>query len=77
MTIFKDGDRVWIQRTECVENVDMIRKVQIVEKVYDMPCDDEPDAQAIDIVGSDYLYNNEDLIHEGEKQDENKKIQHR
>ena len=64
MTKFKAGDRVWIERIDHVENVDMIRNVQIVESVQDILCDDEPNAQMISIVGSNFIYGNEDLKHE-------------
>ena len=47
MDKFKPGDKVWIERTDFVENADMIRNIQVVEKVYDVPCNDEPDSQCI------------------------------
>jgi len=64
MKKFKAGDRVWIENTDIVENVDMIRNVQMVESVEDVECDDEPNAQAIYIVGSMFLYTNKDLKHD-------------
>ncbi len=64
MERFKAGDRVWIERTDFVENADMIRNVQVVENVYDVPCSDEPDSQCINIVGSKFIFGNEDLKHE-------------
>ena len=59
--LFKKGDKVWIERTEFVENVDLIRYVQVVESVAHVPTEDEPDSQMIHIVGSDYIYSNDDL----------------
>ena len=68
MTRFKTGDKIWIQRTEFVENVDLIKNVQTVQYVIDVPITDEnmlgSTSQAIYIVGSAFIYSNEDLIHE-------------
>jgi len=62
MTRFKTGDKVWIQRTEFVENVDLIKNVQTVQYVIDVPITDEnmlgSTSQAIYIVGSDFIYSN-------------------
>ncbi len=63
LTRFEEGDKVWIERTDYVENVDLIRKVQTVDYAIDVPTD-EPDSQAIYIVGSDFIYSNEDLKHD-------------
>ena len=63
LTRFEEGDKVWIERTDYVENVDLIRKVQTVEEVIDIETD-EPNSQYIYIVGSDFIYSNEDLKHE-------------
>jgi len=60
LTRFEPGDKVWIERTEYVENVDMIRNVQTVESAMDCVTD-EPDSQVIYLVGSDYIFFNEDL----------------
>ena len=57
---FEAGDKVWIERTEFVENVDMIRSVQTVESVMDCETD-EPNSQVIYLIGSDYIFSNEDL----------------
>jgi len=64
MNRFKAGDKVWIENTDYVDNADMIRNVQVVEKVFDVPCHDEPDSQCINIVGSKFIYSNKDLKHE-------------
>ena len=61
----KVGDEVWIDRTEYVETVEMIREPQIIEGVTPVPVTDEHGnwftTYAIDIVGSGYIYSEEDL----------------
>ncbi len=57
---FKSGDKVWIIRTEYVENVDLIKNMQTVDYVIDVPTT-EQNSQAIYIIGSDFIYSNEDL----------------
>jgi hypothetical protein len=68
MEKFKSGDKVWIQRTEYVENVDLIKSVQTVDYAIDVPINDEnmlgATGQAIYLVGSSFIYSNEDLVKE-------------
>ena len=61
---FKVGDKVWIERTEFVENVQMIREPQIIE------CIDYSEvvehgvhklSQIITIKGSRFLYDEDDI----------------
>ena len=64
LTDFKKGDKVWIERTDYVENVDMIRNPQTIENVTDVPVTIDGEwviIQSIDIVGSGYMYNGEEL----------------
>ena len=65
LTNFKEGDKVWIERTDFVENVDMIRNVQTIESIIDVPVTIDDDievlVQSINIVGSAYLYDGGDL----------------
>jgi len=72
LTRFESGEKVWIQRTEHVENVDLIREVQTVDYAMDCPTEEE-NSQAIYIVGSDFIYSNEDLKHV-EKQTQSKTL---
>ena len=62
---FKVGQKVWIERTDFVENVDMIRKPQTIESITEVPVTlangEWIRIQSIDIVGSVYIYNGEDL----------------
>ena len=57
---FKAGDKVWIERTEFVESVDLIRNVQTVDYVVDVPTDGL-NSQVIYLVGSRFMYGNNDL----------------
>jgi len=57
---FESGDKVWIERIDYVENVDMIRNVQTVDYVIDC-LTDKPNSQAIYLVGSSFIFSNEDL----------------
>ena len=61
MDRFEPGDKVWIENIKYAENVDMIRNIQTVEYVQDISCKDEPDAQMIFLVGSEFIYTNKDL----------------
>ena len=61
MDKFKKGDKVWIQRVEFVDNVEMIRNVQTISEVMEIP---GLDSQAIYIKGSRYLFTEKDLKHE-------------
>ena len=57
---FESGDKVWIERTEYVETVEQIRTVQTVDYAVDVDTT-EAGSQAIYLVGSDFIYSNEDL----------------
>jgi hypothetical protein len=65
LTYFEVGDRVWIERTEFVETVEMIRTPQVIENITLVPVtleDGEPVyIQSIDIKGSGYIYDGSDL----------------
>ena len=65
LTCFYVGQKVWIERTDFVENVEMIRNPQVIENITLVPVtlDDGEDVyvQSIDIKGSKYLYTGEDL----------------
>ena len=63
LTRFEAGDKVWIETTEYVENVDLIRNVQTVDYTIDVPTE-EANSQAIYIIGSKYIYSNKDLKHD-------------
>ena len=61
---FKVGQKVWIDRTEYVENVDMIRNPQTIENITPVPVTDEGKdiiTFSIDIVGSCFIYSETDL----------------
>lgn len=62
---FKVGDKVWIERTEFVETVDMIRNPQVIENITEVPVTLENGewvlTQTIDIKGSCYIYDGNDL----------------
>lgn len=65
LTDFEVGDRVWIERTEYVETVDMIRNPQVIENITLVPVTledgEEVYIQSIDIAGSGYIYDGGDL----------------
>lgn len=65
LTNFEVGDKVWIERTEFVENVDLICNPQIIERIMDVPVvldtGEEVYIQSIDIKGSDFMYIGEEL----------------
>jgi hypothetical protein len=67
---FKVGDKVWIERTEFVETVDMIRNPQVIESIIDVPLTHNGERvilQDITIKGSGFIYTGEDLkLYEGE-----------
>ena len=61
---FKIGDKVWIERTDYVENVDMIRNPQTIENITHVEVTDNGEdvlIQSIDIEGSCYMYTGADL----------------
>jgi hypothetical protein len=59
------GDKVWIDRTEFVENAQMIREVQTIESVMPIPLTDQFGnamvGYAIYLVGSGFVYTEEEL----------------
>ena len=62
---FYVGQKVWIERTNFVESVDMIRNPQTIEDITPIPVTDNDGKEiitySIDIVGSGYIYTEIDL----------------
>ena len=63
MKKFNQGDMVWIENPELVDNVKQIRETQEVESVDVIRCDEGP-VQSINLVGLPYIYLAKDLKHE-------------
>ena len=58
------GQEVWIERTEFVESVDMIRNPQIIESITPIPVTHkgkDVTTYSIDIEGSSFIYSEVDL----------------
>lgn len=61
---FKVGDMVWIERTEFVESVDLIRnpqKISEIEEIEVTIADERVILQSITLENSAYMYTGEDL----------------
>jgi hypothetical protein len=62
---YRVGDKVWIERTEFVEHVDMIREPQVIEDIQYVEVVDERNreclAQSITLKGSAFIYSHDDI----------------